>query len=216
MINYKVTGNIVGPGGCVGGVHPGFEEACAAFATGTPFTLTFSVNTGVKANTQNAQQACAATLAVDFNGGTIETTRTVALFSKAVSNINLQLANGVSYVGSGDVSLENDTCLASGVTATDIYNISAKMTGPNSFPSFSSGTATVGFVFTLAEVASAVDPNHPLPPTALQSLNLPDAHPEAHLLQDTSQQSILTFRFPNVGAVSWAVGLPISTFEVVP
>ena len=34
IINYKITGTIVGPGGCVGGVHPGFEEACTAFPTG--------------------------------------------------------------------------------------------------------------------------------------------------------------------------------------
>ena len=208
----------MGPGGCVGGVHPGFEEACTAFPTGTPFTLTFSVNTSVRPNTQNSQQSCPASLAVDTNPGTIQTTRTVALFQKAVSNVNLQLANGISYVGSGgDVALENDTCLASGVTAWDVYSVNVQsVTGPNSFPSFSSGIANVGFVLSLAEVASAVDPRFPLPPTALQSLDLAAAAPQAHLLQDTSQLSMITFRFPTVGAVSWAVGLPISTFEVVP
>jgi hypothetical protein len=201
-------------------VQLGYQEICAAFATGTPFTLTYTVNVSTQANLQNLKQDCAASLAVDTNPGTIQTTRTVALFSKAVSNINLQLANGVAYVGPGqsaDVSLENDTCLASGVSAWDIYSINAQsLSGPNSFPSFSNGTATVSFVLALADMASVVDPNSPLPPTALTSLSLPTAAPEAHLLQDNSRLTAIMFRFPTVGQASWGVGLPISTWEVVP
>jgi hypothetical protein len=220
LVNYKLTGTIVAPAGCNGGVQLGYQEICAAFATGTPFTLTYTVNVSTQANLQNLKQDCAASLAVDTNPGTIQTTRTVALFSKAVSNINLQLANGVAYVGPGqsaDVSLENDTCLASGVSAWDIYSINAQsLSGPNSFPSFSNGTATVSFVLALADMASVVDPNSPLPPTALTSLSLPTAAPEAHLLQDNSRLTAIMFRFPTVGQASWGVGLPISTWEVVP
>jgi hypothetical protein len=220
LVNYKLTGTIVAPAGCNGGVQLGYQEICAAFATGTPFTLTYTVNVSTQANLQNLKQGCAASLAVDTNPGTIQTTRTVALFSKAVSNINLQLANGVAYVGPGqsaDVSLENDTCLASGVSAWDIYSINAQsLSGPNSFPSFSNGTATVSFVLALADMASVVDPNSPLPPTALTSLSLPTAAPEAHLLQDNSRLTAIMFRFPTVGQASWGVGLPISTWEVVP
>jgi hypothetical protein len=218
IVNYKLTGTIVAPAGCNGGVQLGYQEICAAFATGTPFTLTYTVNLSTQANLQNTKQDCAASLAVDTNPGTIQTTRTVALFSKAVSNINLQLANGVAYAGSGaDVSLENDTCLASGVSAWDIYSINAQsLSGPNSFPSFSNGTATVSFVLALADMASVVDPNSPLPPSALTSLSLPTAAPEAHLLQDNSRLTAIMFRFPTVGQASWGVGLPISTWEVVP
>jgi hypothetical protein len=218
LVNYKLTGTIVAPAGCIGGVQLGYQEICAAFATGTPFTLTYTVNLSTQANLQNTKQDCAASLAVDTNPGTIQTTRTVALFSKAVSNINLQLANGVAYIGPGaDVSLENDTCLASGVSAWDIYSVNAQsLSGPNSFPSFSNGTATVSFVLALADMASVVDPNSPLPPTALTSLSLPTAAPEAHLLQDNSRLTAIMFRFPTVGQASWGVGLPISTWEVVP
>jgi hypothetical protein len=220
LVNYKLTGTIVAPAGCSGGVQLGYQEICAAFATGTPFTLTYTVNVSTQANLQNFKQDCAASLAVDTNPGTIQTTRTVALFSKAVSNINLQLANGVAYVGPGqsaDVSLENDTCLASGVSAWDIYSINAQsLSGPNSFPSFSNGTATISFVLALADMASVVDPNSPLPPAALTSLSLPTAAPEAHLLQDNSRLTAIMFRFPTAGQASWGVGLPISTWEVVP
>ena len=80
----------------------------------------------------------------------------------------------------------------------------------------SNGTATVSFVLALADMASVVDPNSPLPPTALTSLSLPTAAPEAHLLQDNSRLTAIMFRFPTVGQASWGVGLPISTWEVVP
>jgi len=220
LVNYKITGTIGAPGGCSGGVvQPGFQEICPAFPTGTPYTLTFTVNVSTQAGLQNDNNQWCGTSTTNPTAQ-INTTRTVALFSKAIENFNLQLANGVSYVGpgpSGDVSLENDTCLAGGVAAWDTYTVNAKsVNGPNLFPSFSSGTATVSYVLFLAEMASIVDPRYPLPPALLSSLNLATAAPETHLLLANNLRHAIEFRFPTAASPSWGVGLQITTFEVVP
>ncbi len=220
VVNYKITGNILfTPALCSPTPQLGYAEFCAAFPTGTPFTLTFTVTTSTSAGLQNDGNFWCGTSSTDPSA-TIKTTRSVAVFSKAVSNINLQLANGISYVApgqSGDISLENDTCLAGGVAAWDRYSLDAKsLTGPNSFPSYSNGTATVSLFMTLNDMANVSDPNSPLPPTALTSLSLPAAAPEAHALQYNSAAVGIGFRFPLAGQVTVAVGLPISTWEVVP
>jgi hypothetical protein len=216
LVNYKVTGTIQAPIGCQDGLG---ADICQTFATGIPFTLTYTVDIAAKAGVQKFPQNCIASTAVDTNPGTISTTRTVAVFSKAVSNIDLELDNGVSYLGPGqsaDVSLENDTCLAGGVAASDTYRIDAKnVVGLNVFPSFDgNNAAAVSFSLILNDQAG---PGlAPLPPTALTSLDLATAAPEAHLLQYNQVLASLSFRFPTVGVPSWTVGLTLATLEVVP
>jgi hypothetical protein len=210
-VNYRVTGTIQGLDAlCNPSPHPGYADICPVFVTGTPFVLTYTVNLSTQAGFQTVSQNCLGP------NGQFATRETQAVYSKAVSNINLQLANGVSYIGKdADVSLINDLCLSGGISAWDFYRIDAKsVTGPNSFPSFSGGTATVSFFVALTNQAGVG--LGPLPPPALTTTDLSTAAPEAHLLQYTTVQLGLAFRFPTVGQPSWGVGLIPASFEVVP
>jgi hypothetical protein len=212
LVNYKVTGTVIAPA-----CDSIASDACIAFPNAEPFTLTYTVNLGTKPNLQNTPQSCVAGTAVDVGGQTIQTTRTVALYSKAITNFLLVFDNGTRFSApTADISIENDTCLAGGVNAYDSYRIEAKtITGTNIFPS-TPANLQPSLGFRLGLVDQAGFGLAPLPPNALASLDLATAAPEAHLLQYNGVSAVVTAKIPTIGIPEAISDLQLSTLEIVP
>jgi len=210
LVNYKITGTVSPEPGCANGTLG--SDVCQTFVPGSPFTLTYTVNLATTASLQNATQPCATNSVTN----TFLTTKAAAVYSKAVTNFNLQLASGVSYVApDADITIENDVCLAGGVQATDLYQIYAKSVTPVVPPGIAPFAANTSFALILADQAT-VGLTPLVPPTALTSLNLATAAPEAHLLEYNVVSTQLLFRFATVGFVTFHIAFTTSTLEIVP